>query len=655
MDESTRRTGWIKDVEDPLDYHLDSREIGILFTRIKIAKQIIRILEVTKETTQKLQSESDSAGRIPPWIAPALSKILGFLPKASSIIDPAIDELKSDVESVLDNITSGLDLVDTELEYLESLDQADADVLLLVPPIDIESSKLKDINEEIEQPKQDLRNTQNSVSSVEGALRSLAPIAKYPAQQYDKKIQQEIEAIAPDQENSAPSDSDESSPIPVLRLKKILATKADESNAKTDVDSNNNIVRLPLTRPLANHMINEDDASTVILKLPSIVDLSYWGSDIKDQGELNACTSHAIASLVEYFQNRYTLRRLKQNSQDNPSKKQRFIRARLSARFLYKVTRRLKTNFRQSDDASANTVLVDNILASYLKTEISSAEQKKRAIKKLQDMIRSSELSERIIEKYIKDEDGFHKKFALEFFDVGASIRQTLKALQLFGIPREEHWPYSLDHLEFDREPQPFCYAYARNYQAVKYLRLDVPETQTKNKTNNEDAVQTEDTAQTEDTTELNRRREILLTQIKAVLAAGFPIVFGFLYDKKFDQYRSTVDTELADADRMIKCPTDKVELQELQQRYQNANNGKVFGHTVLALGYDDNKKAFLIQNSWGPDWGINGYGWLSYNYVLEGLATDWWTLLSTEWVEVGNFGLDNQFGGPRITSQGGV
>jgi len=28
----------------------------------------------------------------------------------------------------------------------------------------------------------------------------------------------------------------------------------------------------------------------------------------------------------------------------------------------------------------------------------------------------------------------------------------------------------------------------------------------------------------------------------------------------------------------------------------------------------------------------------MSYRYVTEGLATDWWTMISTDWVDTGAF-----------------
>ena len=81
-------------------------------------------------------------------------------------------------------------------------------------------------------------------------------------------------------------------------------------------------------------------------------------------------------------------------------------------------------------------------------------------------------------------------------------------------------------------------------------------------------------------------------------------------------------------------------------------DEGAQWGHAIMAVGYDNKKKikntscnksttgALLIRNSWGDTWGDGGYGWLPYQYVLDRLALDFWSLLSMKWVETKEFGL---------------
>ena len=183
--------------------------------------------------------------------------------------------------------------------------------------------------------------------------------------------------------------------------------------------------------------------------------------------------------------------------------------------------------------------------------------------------------------------------------DTGAFLRTTMGAMVLFGLPPEEYWPYN--EADFDNEPTAFCYAFAQNYQAISYYRLDPPGTKATD----------------------------LLNQIRVNLSAGLPSMFGFTVYSSIEQ---------ADASGgKIPYPTkgDKI----------------LGGHAIVVAGYDDKMKiknttagakettgAFLIRNSWGTGWGDNGYGWLPYDYVIKGLADDWWSLLKNEWVDSGNF-----------------
>jgi len=51
-------------------------------------------------------------------------------------------------------------------------------------------------------------------------------------------------------------------------------------------------------------------------------------------------------------------------------------------------------------------------------------------------------------------------------------------------------------------------------------------------------------------------------------------------------------------------------------------------GHAVLAVGYDDSNQRFIVRNSWGTDWGLQGYFTLPYKYLSNrNLSDDFWTI----------------------------
>lgn len=184
--------------------------------------------------------------------------------------------------------------------------------------------------------------------------------------------------------------------------------------------------------------------------------------------------------------------------------------------------------------------------------------------------------------------------------DTGAYLRTTMGAMVLFGVPPEKYWKYQVT--DYDKEPPPFCWSFAQNYQAMRYVRLDPP----------------------------GITRDALLAKIKAGIAAGIPAMFGFSVYSSIVQARTT---------GMIPFPL--------------VGESLLGGHAVVACGYDDallirnatpggpeTRGALMIRNSWGTAWGNQGYGWLPYEYVLRGLAVDWWVLLKAEWVDTKNFGL---------------
>lgn len=176
--------------------------------------------------------------------------------------------------------------------------------------------------------------------------------------------------------------------------------------------------------------------------------------------------------------------------------------------------------------------------------------------------------------------------------DDGAYLRSTMKAMVLFGVPPEKYWPYKTN--EFNKDPDSFCFAFAQSYKAMKYYRLDPA----------------------------GRSPVDILAEVKKSLAAELPTMFGF------SVYSSI--PALNEGTGNIPYPT-----------HGDSLDG---GHAVVAVGYDDDKKigaetgALLIRNSWGTQWGEEGYGWLPYKYVLSGLADDFWSLVKAEFVDTDLF-----------------
>jgi C1A family cysteine protease len=168
--------------------------------------------------------------------------------------------------------------------------------------------------------------------------------------------------------------------------------------------------------------------------------------------------------------------------------------------------------------------------------------------------------------------------------DAGAMIRDGMASIHDQGICPESEWPY--DDSPADSEtnnfppgakavtkPDPKCYADALQNRAITYQRV------VRN-----------------------------LDQMRGCLAAGYPFVFGFTV------YASFEGEDVAQTG-IVPLPQPNEEV--------------VSGHAVLAVGYDDQKQAFFVRNSWGQNWGLGGYFWIPYAYLTEGsLSSDFWTLL---------------------------
>jgi C1A family cysteine protease len=158
--------------------------------------------------------------------------------------------------------------------------------------------------------------------------------------------------------------------------------------------------------------------------------------------------------------------------------------------------------------------------------------------------------------------------------DSGAAIRDGIKSVNRQGACPETEWPY--DITQFATQPPAQAYQDAMQHRSMQYAR--VPRN---------------------------------LGQMKACLMTGYPFVFGFTVYESFESsaVASTGIVPLPAHDEQI-----------------------LGGHAVVAVGYDDIQQRFLVRNSWGDGWGMQGYCTMPYAYLLNnGLASDFWMIRSVE------------------------
>jgi C1A family cysteine protease len=155
--------------------------------------------------------------------------------------------------------------------------------------------------------------------------------------------------------------------------------------------------------------------------------------------------------------------------------------------------------------------------------------------------------------------------------DNGAAIRDGVKCIASQGVCAETEWPY--DETKVADKPPAQCYTDAKECQAISYQRLA-----SKN-----------------------------LNQLKGCIASGYPFVFGFTV---YDAFESD---EVAKSG-VLNLPGPSEQTQG--------------GHAVLAVGYDDASGRFTVRNSWGADWGMDGYFTMPYGYLTNAnLADDFWAV----------------------------
>ena len=159
-------------------------------------------------------------------------------------------------------------------------------------------------------------------------------------------------------------------------------------------------------------------------------------------------------------------------------------------------------------------------------------------------------------------------------------LRDAIKAVAKRGVCSESQWPYNEDPKVARKKPPPVAFDMATKHQIVGYHRIPIG------------ALKPAE----------------FLKHLKHCLAGRSPFLFGFMLYESFE--------------------TDAVKQNGIMPDPDKKHDKALGGHAVMAVGYDDRRKAVLVRNSWGRSWGIGGHFWMPYRLITDpDIAHDFWTV----------------------------
>ena len=126
---------------------------------------------------------------------------------------------------------------------------------------------------------------------------------------------------------------------------------------------------------------------------------------------------------------------------------------------------------------------------------------------------------------------------------------------------------------------------------------------------------------------------DVNLFTLKHCLAEGYPFVFGLTLFESFDAM---------DEGGYIPMPS--------AEETSRSSHG---AHAMICVGYDDQEEVFIIRNSWGEDWGDNGYCYIPYAYMTDTeLCWDCWAIQSVSDLDYEADGLEEEVVEDEVTDE---
>jgi len=150
--------------------------------------------------------------------------------------------------------------------------------------------------------------------------------------------------------------------------------------------------------------------------------------------------------------------------------------------------------------------------------------------------------------------------------DEGMFVRGAIEALQMKGACLAETFPFDLEKV--NEMPDREAFAEAMDYKISDAMKVPLD-----------------------------------LDAMKSCLAEGYPIVFALKLTKQF---------YTPDERGYVRTPDPEDPMA--------AEHGR---HGMLLVGYSDRQEVFIVRNSWGTEWGDEGYGYVPYDYIANADFTD--------------------------------
>ena len=148
--------------------------------------------------------------------------------------------------------------------------------------------------------------------------------------------------------------------------------------------------------------------------------------------------------------------------------------------------------------------------------------------------------------------------------DIGAYVRDAVKSVRLYGVCKEQLWPY--DITKFAESPTNESYQEAKTRNIKNYYRV------------------------------------LTLEDMLDAMNNDHPIVFSLQIYDAFEY--------LEFGNCIIPIPP--------------IDESPIGGHAMCMVGYDLQTQRILARNSFGKDWCMDGYCWIPFEYVKSEVMDSW-------------------------------